>query len=54
MLKFNGQYTDNHYTLLFQKRCFPYRYPFVWVIGYVKALFPKLYLGFYKVLRKHT
>lgn len=41
-----------HNTLLFQKRCFPYRYPFVWVMGYAKALFPKMYFGFYKALRR--
>lgn len=36
-----------HNTLLFQRRCFPYRYPFVWVMGYLKALFPKLYFKSY-------
>lgn len=41
-----------HNTLLFQKRCFPYRYPFVWVTGYLKALFPKTYFRLYKRLRK--
>jgi GT2 family glycosyltransferase len=40
-----------HNTLLFQKRCFPYRYPFVWVLGYLKALFPHLYFRLYKLLR---
>ena len=30
-----------HNTLLFQKRCFPWRYPFVWLTSYAKALFPK-------------
>lgn len=30
-----------HNTLLLQKRCFPYRYPFVWLMGYLKAFFPK-------------
>ena len=32
-----------HNTLLLQKRCFPYRYPFVWLMGYLKAFFPKMY-----------
>lgn len=41
-----------HNTLLFQKRCFPYRYPFVWITGYLKALFPKTYFRLYKRLRK--
>lgn len=39
-------------TLLFQKRCFPYRYPFVWLMGYMKALFPTVYFKVYKWLRK--
>lgn len=29
-----------HNTLLFQKRCFPWRLPFAWVTGYAKAIFP--------------
>lgn len=33
-------------TLLFQKRCFPFRYPFVYVFTYAKVLFPKF---FYKI-----
>lgn len=41
-----------HNTLLFQKRCFPYRYPFVWLMGYLKALFPKAYFRIYKWLRR--
>lgn len=41
-----------HNTLLFQKRCFPYRYPFVWVMGYMKAFFPKMYFAIYRKLRK--
>lgn len=41
-----------HNTLLFQKRCFPYRYPFVWFLGYVKALFPKNYMRIYHKIRK--
>lgn len=30
-----------HNTLLFQKRCFPWRLPFVWLTSYMKAVFPK-------------
>lgn len=40
-----------HNTLLFQKRCFPYRYPFVWITGYLKALFPHGYFKLYKWMR---
>lgn len=40
-----------HNTLVFQRRCFPYRYPFVWVMGYLKALFPKTYWRIYQLLR---
>ena len=32
-----------HNTLVFQRRCFPYRYPFVWLAAYSKILFPHLY-----------
>ena len=39
-------------TLLFQQRCFPYRYPFVWIAGYMKALFPKTGSRFYRYLRR--
>ena len=39
-------------TLLFQQRCFPYRYPFVLAAGYMKAIFPKASSRFYKFLRK--
>ena len=39
-------------TLLFQRRCFPYRYPFVWFVGYMKALFPKSSIKIYRFLRK--
>jgi GT2 family glycosyltransferase len=38
-------------TLLFQQRCFPYRVPFVWLLGYMKALFPKSSSKLYKYLR---
>ncbi|UIR56007.1 glycosyltransferase [Sphingobacterium sp. SRCM116780] len=41
-----------HNTLLFQKRCFPYRYPFVWIAGYAKALAPKTFFFIYQKLRK--
>lgn len=40
-----------HNTLVFQRRCFPYRYPFVWVMGHLKALFPRFYWKVYKGLR---
>ena len=39
-------------TLLFQQRCFPWRYPFVWVVGYMKAFFPKSSSKFYRYLRR--
>lgn len=38
-------------TLLFNKRCFPYRYPFVWLMGYLRILFPKAYRKLYLYLR---
>ena len=41
-----------HNTLLFQKRCFPHRYPFVWIMGYLKVFFPKNYLKIYRLCRK--
>lgn len=41
-----------HNTVLFQKRCFPYRMPFVKCAGYAKALFPTVYLNFYRFLRR--
>lgn len=41
-----------HNTLLFQKRCFPYRYPFVWIMGYLKAFFPGVYFKIYSKVRK--
>lgn len=41
-----------HNTLVFQRRCFPYRYPFVWVMGHLKALFPNTYWRIYQWLRK--
>lgn len=36
-----------HNTLLFQKRCFPWRYPIILATGYFKAMFPKLYHRLY-------
>ena len=41
-----------HNTLTFQRRCFPYRYPFVWLAGHLKALFPYTYWSAYKWLRR--
>lgn len=41
-----------HNTLLFQKRCFPYRYPFVWFTGYLKAFFPRTYFKIYSQCRR--
>lgn len=39
-------------TLLFQKRCFPYRYFPVLIAGYAKLFFPRLYFNLIKFLRK--
>lgn len=39
-------------TLLFQKRCFPYRYPFVWALSYFRLFFPKMYYRIYRFFRK--
>lgn len=36
-----------HNALLFQKRCFPWRYPIILATGYFKALFPKTYHRLY-------
>ena len=41
-----------HNTLVFQRRCFPYRYPFVWMMGHLKAFFPNIYWRIYQWLRK--
>ena len=41
-----------HNALLFSRRCFPWRTPFVFVSGFLKALFPKLGYGIYRTLRK--
>lgn len=42
-----------HNTILFNKRCFPWRVPFVFLSGVVKILFPKLGYGWYLKLRRH-
>lgn len=39
-------------TLIFNRRCFPYRYPFVLFSGLLKALVPAAYIKFYHFLRK--
>ena len=39
-------------TLLFNSRCFPLRVPFVWVMGYMKAIFPQMFYGIYRFLRR--
>lgn len=39
-------------TLLFQRRCFPYRYPFVFFMGYFRAFLPGLYYRIYSFLRR--
>ena len=36
-----------HNALLFSKRCFPWRYPIIWMTGYLKAIFPKTYHRLY-------
>ena len=36
-----------HNTLLFNRRCFPLRVPFVWLSGIAKLYFPKLGYGLY-------
>ncbi len=41
-----------HNTLVFQRRCFPYRYPFVWLTCWLKVLFPRLSWKTYQWLRK--
>ena len=40
-----------HNALLFNRRCFPWRYPLILVTGYFKALCPKLYYRIYLRLR---
>ena len=39
-------------TLLFQKRCFPWRLPFAWAMAYLKVLFPKLGNNIYRIVRR--
>lgn len=39
-------------ALLFQKRCFPWRYPFALIMGYMKAVFPDISYSIYRFLRK--
>ena len=39
-------------ALLFQRRAFPYRYPFVWLMGYLKAFFPKGRRKLYLYMRR--
>lgn len=41
-----------HNSLLFQKRCFPFRFPFVFISGYFKALFPKFAFALYRIIRR--
>lgn len=42
-----------HNTLLFSRRCFPWRTPFVFLSVIIKLFFPKLGYGGYLKLRKH-
>ena len=42
-----------HNALLFSRRCFPWRTPFVFLSGVIKLFFPKLGYGGYLKLRKH-
>jgi len=39
-------------ALLFQRRCFPYRYPLVWLSGYMKAFFPRGSIKIYRYFRR--
>ncbi|MCM1292330.1 MAG: glycosyltransferase [Bacteroides sp.] len=41
-----------HNSLIFQRRCFPHRYPFVLVTTYLKALFPRSYRKAYDRIRR--
>lgn len=38
-------------ALLFNKRCFPWRYPFVWLSSFAKVVFPKAYYRAYLLMR---
>lgn len=40
-----------HNSLLFQRRCFPFRYPFVLLSGLLKVTIPSLYTKFYLAIR---
>lgn len=44
--------TRFHNELLFNRRCFPWRVPFVWISGYLKKWFPRLGYGIYRALRR--
>ena len=39
-------------TLLFNRRCFPYRVPFVYISGLLKLFFPKMAYAGYRAVRK--
>lgn len=41
-----------HNTLLFNRRCFPWRYPLILFTGYFKALMPKTYYWLYLFFRR--
>lgn len=41
-----------HNILLFQKRCFPWRYPLAWVMAYLKVLCPNMTYFLYRAIRK--
>lgn len=43
-----------HNILLFNRRCFPWRVPFVFVSESLKILFPRLGFGLYRILRKRN
>ena len=44
---------EMHNALLFSRRCFPWRTPFVFLSGVIKLFFPRLGYGGYLKLRKH-
>ena len=50
---FSNRGYNMHNTLLFSRRCFPWRTPFVFLSGLIKLFFPKLGYGGYLKLRKH-
>lgn len=43
-----------HNILLFNRRCFPWRVPFVFVSESLKILFPRVGFGLYRLLRKRS